>query len=103
MKDKILGKKNVLVKLFAEANGLTIVEGKKLVDSLLNLIEYTVISSEKKQLVLTGWGRFFLQKRSARVIINPQDRTKKIHVPESYYVKFKAGKNFKEHVQRVVN
>ena len=52
-----------------------------------------------EKVTLTGFGTFETVERSARTGINPATG-EKILIPESKAVKFKAGKAFKEAVNR---
>ena len=86
-----------LVKVVAEETGLTQKEVNAVVDTFFN----TVIAdlAEGNEVALAGFGKFVVKKRAARTSINP--RTKQaISVPASKAPTFRAGKQFKEAVNK---
>ncbi len=86
-----------IVKVVAEETGLTQKEVGAVVDSVVA----TIIAELKKghDVNIAGFGKFAVKKRAARVSINP--RTKQpIDVPASKAPTFKAGKQFKEAVNK---
>lgn len=86
-----------IVKVVAEETGLTQKEVNAVVDSVVAAI----IAELKKghDVNIAGFGKFAVKKRAARVSINP--RTKQpIDVPASKAPTFKAGKQFKEAVNK---
>ncbi|MBE5738116.1 MAG: HU family DNA-binding protein [Clostridiales bacterium] len=86
-----------IVKVVAEDTGLTQKEVNAVVDSVVAAI----IAELKKghDVNIAGFGKFAVKKRAARVSINP--RTKQpIDVPASKAPTFKAGKQFKEAVNK---
>lgn len=86
-----------IVKVVAEETGLTQKEVSAVVDSVVA----TIIAELKKghDVNIAGFGKFAVKKRAARVSINP--RTKQpIDVPASKAPTFKAGKQFKEAVNK---
>ena len=48
------------------------------------------------EVTLTGFGTFSARVRSARMGVNPQRPSERIHVPEVVIPKFKTGKAFKD-------
>ena len=86
-----------IVKVIAEESGLTQKEVTGVVDTMIN----TMISALKKgeEVNIAGFGKFVVKKRAARTSINP--RTKQaISVPASKAPTFRAGKQFKEAVNK---
>lgn len=86
-----------IIKVVAEETGLTQKEVGAVVDSVVT----TIIAELKKnkEVNIAGFGKFAVKKRAARVSINP--RTKQpIDVPASKAPTFKAGKQFKEAVNK---
>ena len=78
-----------LIAKVAEQTGLS----KKAVTEVVSAIENTVVDTVKKgEDVRLKFGKFYLRKRSARTGVNPQDPSKKIKIPASKSVGFKAGK-----------
>ncbi len=86
-----------IIKVVAEETGLTQKEVGAVVDSVVT----TIIAELKKgkEVNIAGFGKFAVKKRAARVSINP--RTKQpIKVPASKAPTFKAGKQFKEAINK---
>ena len=86
-----------IVKVVAEETGLTQKEVGAVVDSVVA----TIIAELKKghDVNIAGFGKFAVKKRAARVSINP--RTKQpIDVPASKAPTFRAGKQFKDAVNK---
>jgi len=86
-----------IVKVVAEESGLTQKEVAGVVDSVIA----TIIGELRKghEVNIAGFGKFVVKKRAARTSINP--RTKQpINVPASKAPTFRAGKQFKEAVNK---
>ena len=86
-----------IVKVVAEESGLTQKEVAGVVDSVIA----TIITELRKgqEVNIAGFGKFVVKKRAARTSINP--RTKQaISVPASKAPAFRAGKQFKEAVNK---
>lgn len=86
-----------IVKIVAEKTGLTQKEVAGVVDSTID----AMIAELKKgrEVNIAGFGKFVVKKRAARTSINP--RTKQpIKVPASMAPTFRAGKQFKEAVNK---
>ncbi len=96
IKEIIMNKLDI-VKVVAEETGLT----QKEVNGVLDLTIATIIAELKKgeEVNIAGFGKFVAKKRAARTSINP--RTKEpIKVPSSMAPTFRAGKQFKDAVNR---
>lgn len=63
------------------------------VDAVLDVIRDTMVSGDSVN--LTGFGKFEVVDRAARMGVNPQDPTVKIEIPASRVPKFKASQNLK--------
>jgi len=86
-----------IVKIVAENSGLTQKEVSGVVDTMVE----TIIDVLKKgeEVNIAGFGKFVVKRRAARTSINP--RTKEaINVPASKAPTFRAGKQFKEAVNK---
>lgn len=86
-----------IVKVVAEDSGLT----QKEVAGVLDTVIATIIDELKKgeEVNIAGFGKFVVKTRAARTSINP--RTKQpINVPATKAPTFKAGKQFKEAVNK---
>ncbi len=89
--------KTELVKAMAEEADLTSKDAAKLLDAFIKVT--TDVLGKKDELALIGFGTFSVAKRSARTARNFRTH-ELIDVPESFAVKFKAGKNLKERVNK---
>lgn len=49
---------------------------------------------------VSGFGAWYANKRAARMGVNPQNTTQRIHIPETVVAKFTPGKNLKEAVRK---
>lgn len=52
------------------------------------------------QVVFTGFGKFEVKKRAARMGVNPRNPGQKVHIPEAKVPKFSAGSQLKAAVNR---
>ena len=86
-----------LVSRMAEKSELTKKEAEMALNALMESIQEALVSGDKVQLV--GFGTFETRERAAREGRNP--RTKEtINIPASTVPVFKAGKKFKERVNK---
>lgn len=83
-----------LITHLADKTGLA----KKQVEDLVEAFTETVVAELKKggEIVLAGFGTFLAKQRAARMGVNPQNPTQKMHIPAVVVPKFKAGANFKK-------
>ena len=86
-----------IVKVVAEESGLTQKEVTGVVDSVIA----PIIGELRKgqEVNIAGFGKFVVKKRAARTSINPRTK-EEIHVPASKAPTFRAGKQFKEAVNK---
>lgn len=94
---EIIMNKLEIVKVVADDSGLT----QKEVAGVLDAVITTIIDELKKgeEVNIAGFGKFVVKTRAARTSINP--RTKQaINVPASKAPTFRAGKQFKEAVNK---
>lgn len=89
--------KSELVKKIADAAGLTAADAKKALDATTCAIKEALIAGEKVQLV--GFGTFATKERPARQGVNPANG-KKIQIAAKTVVKFNAGSEFEEAVNK---
>lgn len=89
--------KGTLVEKIAETEGITKASAARIITLVTESIKESVAAGEK--VTLTGFGTFETVERAARTGINPATG-EKILIPASKAVKFKAGKAFKESVNR---
>ena len=83
-----------LAEAIANKVGLT----KNQTTEILDAVEETITATIKGggEVTLTGFGTFSARKRAARMGVNPQNPSEKIHIPEVVVPKFKAGKALKD-------
>ena len=88
--------KTELVEAMAKVSGLTKKDAEAAVNAFVEVVEKTV---KKDSVTLVGFGTFSVAKRAARNGRNPQTGAA-IKIKASNAVKFKAGKAFKEAVNK---
>lgn len=86
-----------LIAAVAEKTGLSKKDGERAVTATFETIEQTIETGEKVQLV--GFGVFDVKTREARVGRNPKTK-EEIQIPASRVPVFKAGKAFKDAVDK---
>ena len=90
-------KKTELIAAVAEQSGLTKKDAEKAVTAVIDTIINAVAAGDKIQ--LTGFGTFEQRTRNARTGCDPRTGNK-IEIPASKVPAFKAGKNFKDIVNK---
>jgi len=93
-----MNKGEFIDRLAARAN-LTKKEARGMVDSMLGLIEETLLEGEELKLV--GFGKFAVRARKASSRINPQTK-KPIQVSAKVVPLFKPGKELKRRVEKTL-
>jgi DNA-binding protein HU-beta len=86
-----------LIASMAEKSSLTKKDTEAALKSFIESVQETLAKGEKVQLV--GFGTFESRERAARVGRNPRTK-EEITIPASVVPVFKAGKEFKEKVER---
>jgi DNA-binding protein HU-beta len=86
-----------LIAAVAEKAGLSKKDGERAVNAMLDTVIETVEAGEKVQLV--GFGVFDIKHRDARIGRNPKTK-EEIKIPASRVPVFKAGKAFKDVVDK---
>jgi len=89
--------KTELVASVAEKTGMTKKDSEKAVNAMVDSIRETVAKKGKVQVI--GFGTFEPRKRAARKGKNPQTGAE-LQIPASTVPVFKAGKTFKEMVNK---
>lgn len=89
--------KTELVALVAEKSGLTKKDAESAVAATLDAVVEAIANGEKVQLV--GFGTFEQRQRNARTGCDPRTG-KTIEIPASKVPAFKAGKAFKDAVNK---
>ena len=89
--------KTELVALVAEKSGLTMKDAETAVTAVLDTVVEAVTNGEKVQIV--GFGTFEQRQRNARTGCDPRPGNT-IEIPASKVPAFKAGKAFKDAVNK---
>ena len=90
-------KKTELITAIAEKSGLTKKDAEAALTATLDTIVETVAAGDKIQ--ITGFGTFEQRQRNARMGCDPRTGNK-IEIPASKVPAFKAGKEFKNTVNK---
>lgn len=85
-----------LVNNIAETAGLTKGQAGKALDAMVSSITAALGTGE--EVVLVGFGSFYISEREARAGRNPRTG-ETIHIPAAKQVKFRPGKSLKDSVQ----
>lgn len=88
--------KKDLVEVIAQEVGLTKKQASEAVDAMLDAVTKALAKGDA--VLLTGFGKFEVRHRAARMGINPQSM-EKIKLAASNVPAFKAGKALKEAVK----
>ncbi|PLA76545.1 DNA-binding protein [Ligilactobacillus agilis] len=91
-----MANKQDLINAVAEKTGFSKKESTTVLNTILNEIEYILVSGDKLQLI--GFGNFEVRQRSARKGRNPQTG-EEITIPASKVPAFKPGKELKDAVR----
>ena len=89
--------KGEFVDRLADDAKLTKKEARRLLDSVLGLIEKTLMSGDEVKLV--GFGKFAVRARKASSRINPQTK-RPIQVPAKVVPLFRPGKELKRRIAK---
>jgi len=89
--------KSELIASISEKSKLTKKDAEAVLKAFIESVEETLEKGDKVQLV--GFGTFETRKRAARVGRNPRTK-EEITIPESTVPVFKAGKEFKDKVNK---
>ena len=90
-------KKTELIAAIAEQSGLSKKDAEKALSATLDTIVKAVADGDKIQ--LTGFGTFEQRQRNARIGVDPRTGNS-IEIPASKVPAFKAGKAFKDVVNK---
>ena len=89
--------KSELVRKVAEGAGLNAESAKKALDATIAAVKEALVAGDKAQLV--GFGTFAVKERPARQGVNPATG-EKIQIAAKKVVKFNAGSEFEESVNK---
>jgi DNA-binding protein HU-beta len=88
--------KTELVQEIADKANASKSEAQKFFDAFTNVVESEL--KKGNQVQITGFGKFYVQKRDARQGINPQTK-QRINIPASKVPKFTAGNALKDSIK----
>ncbi len=88
--------KTSLIQEIADRTDASKSEAQKFFDAFTNVVQDSLKKGEDVQ--ITGFGKFYVQKREAREGINPQTK-QKINIPASRVPKFTAGNALKNQLK----
>jgi len=89
--------KGEFIDRLADSTNLTKKEARKILDSVLDLIQNTLLQGEEVKLV--GFGKFGVRARKASSRINPQTK-EQIHVDAKVVPLFKPGKELRRQIEK---
>ena len=89
--------KQEFVERVANKSGLNRREASEAVDAFLDSITDALRSGE--DVAFTGFGKFSVQNRAARMGVNPRNPSERVHIPASKVPKFSAGSQLKQAVK----
>jgi len=89
--------KGEFIDRLADSTNLTKKEARKLLDSVLDLIQSTLLQGEEVKLV--GFGKFGVRARKASSRINPQTK-EQIQVDAKVVPLFKPGKELRRQIEK---
>jgi DNA-binding protein HU-beta len=88
--------KTELVQEIADKANASKSEAQKFFDAFTNVVESEL--KKGNQVQITGFGKFYVQRRDARQGINPQTK-QRINIPASKVPKFTAGNALKDSIK----
>ena len=88
--------KTDLIQEIADKTGGSKSEAQKFFDAFTNVVESEL--KKGNQVQITGFGKFYVQRRDARQGINPQPK-QRINIPASKVPKFTAGNALKDSIK----
>lgn len=88
--------KTQLIERIANGTDSSKSEAQKFFDQFVSTVENALKNGEEVQ--ITGFGKFYVQKRDSREGINPQTK-QKMTIPASKVPKFTAGNALKDSVK----
>ena len=91
--------KGEFIDRLADKTDLTKKEARKLLDSVLDLVQETLVEGEEVKLV--GFGKFAVRARKASSRINPQTK-KPIEVAAKVVPLFRPGKELKRQIEKTL-
>jgi DNA-binding protein HU-beta len=81
----------------ADKANLTKKDAGAAVDAFLESVEEAL--KDGQSITFTGFGKFHVQQRAARMGVNPRNPGQKVHIPAATVPKFTAGSSLKSAVR----
>jgi len=88
--------KSEFVEKVSDRTGLSKKDAGAAVDAFIEVVQSSLSNGDEIQ--FTGFGKFYVQERSARTGINPQTK-EQIKIPATKVPKFSAGSSLKNSVK----
>ncbi len=88
--------KSTLIERIADEANASKSEAQKFFDAFTGVVESEL--KKGNQVQITGFGKFYVQRRDARQGINPQTK-QRINIPASKVPKFTAGNALKDSIK----
>jgi DNA-binding protein HU-beta len=88
--------KSTLIERIADEANASKSEAQKFFDAFTGVVESEL--KKGNQVQITGFGKFYVQRRDARQGINPQTK-QRINIPASKVPKFTAGNALKDQIK----
>jgi len=89
--------KGEFIDRLADSTSVTKKDARKTLDSVLNLVQDTLLQGEEVKLV--GFGKFAVRARKASTRINPQTK-RPIKVPAKVVPLFRPGKKLRQQIDK---
>lgn len=89
--------KQQFVDTVAQKSGLSRKDAGAAVDAFLSSVQDALTKGD--DVVFTGFGKFSVQKRAARMGVNPRNPSQKVQIPAALVPKFSAGSGLKQAVR----
>lgn len=83
-----------LINVIAQRSNVSKKQAEDMVHAFVDTVTETLNKGE--EVTIAGFGAWSAKTRAARMGVNPQKPTEKIHIPEVIVPKFKAGKGLKD-------
>ncbi|MCK4891350.1 MAG: HU family DNA-binding protein [Candidatus Pacebacteria bacterium] len=89
--------KDELIDVVAAKTDISKKDTERVINAVLESVTKTLVDGGK--VAFTGFGTFSVNRREARVGVNPQHPEQKIQIPAMNVPKFKSGKSLKDAVR----
>ena len=87
-----------LISYLSDTVGISKKQSEDSIEAIVDIITKTL--QDGREVNIAGFGAFMAKTRKARMGVNPQNPTEKIHIDEVRVPKFKAGKGPKDALKK---